>query len=162
MNAQVRRMIADPRGISLTRDFAFQWLNVAKMDTIVPSAALFQHASGVYDPRPAFKKELELFMDSILRADRPVTDLLTADTTFLNEQVALVYGYTNLRGNGFHPVKLDRSEAPWPVGQGRGVDADREPRIARRPSCAARGSWSASWARRPPFRRRTCRISTKR
>ena len=65
LKAQVHRMVADPRGISLTRDFAFQWLNIAKMDSIVPSAALFQHASGVYDPRPALKKELQARFDEV-------------------------------------------------------------------------------------------------
>jgi mono/diheme cytochrome c family protein len=116
--AQVRRMIADPKGISLTRDFGFQWLNVAKLDTIVPSAALFRHASGVYDPREAFKKELELFMDSILRSDRPVTDLLTADHTYLNEQIALIYGMEDVRGNGFHKVKLKDPNRHGLLGKG--------------------------------------------
>ena len=138
LKAQVRRMIADPRGISLTRDFAFQWLNVAKMDTIVPSAALFQHASGVYDPRPALKKELELFMDSILRADRPVTDLLTADTTFINEQVALIYGYTDIRGNGFHKVKLEDPNRFGLLGKGAILMTTANP---NRTAPVLRGAW---------------------
>jgi hypothetical protein len=49
LKAQVHRMLADPRAVSLTRDFAFQWLNIAKMDTIAPSQALFSYAAGVYD-----------------------------------------------------------------------------------------------------------------
>jgi mono/diheme cytochrome c family protein len=138
LRAQVRRMIADPRGISLTRDFAFQWLNVAKMDTIVPSAALFQHASGVYDPRPAFKKELELFMDSILRADRPVTDLLTANTTFINEQVALIYGYTDIRGNGFHKVTLTDPKRYGLLGKGAVLMLTANP---NRTAPVLRGAW---------------------
>ena len=136
--AQVRRMIADPRGISLTRDFAFQWLNVAKMDVIVPSAALFQHASGVYDPRPALKKELELFMDSILRADRPVTDLLTADYTFINEQVALIYGYTDIRGNGFHKVTLTDPNRFGLLGKGAVLMLTANP---NRTAPVLRGAW---------------------
>jgi mono/diheme cytochrome c family protein len=138
LQAQVRRMIADPRGISLTRDFAFQWLNVAKMDAIVPAAALFQHASGVYDPRPAFRKELELFMDSILRANRPVTDLLTADHTFLNEQVALVYGYTDIRGNGFHKVKLADPNRHGLLGKGAVLMLTANP---NRTAPVLRGAW---------------------
>jgi hypothetical protein len=138
LEAQVRRMIADPRGISLTRDFAFQWLNVAKMDTIVPAAALFQHASGVYDPRPAFKKELELFIDSILRSDRPVTDLLTADHTFLNEQVALVYGYTDIRGNGFHRVTLEDPNRHGLLGKGAILMLTANP---NRTAPVLRGAW---------------------
>jgi hypothetical protein len=138
LRAEMRRMIADPRGISLTRDFAFQWLNIAKMDAIVPSAALFQHASGVYDPRPAFRKELELFMDSILRSDRPVTDLLTADYTFLNEQVALVYGYTDIRGNGFHRVKLSDPKRFGLLGKGAVLMVTANP---NRTAPVLRGAW---------------------
>jgi hypothetical protein len=138
LTAQVRRMIADPRGISLTRDFAFQWLNVAKMDAIVPAAALFQHASGVYDPRPALKKELELFLDSILRANRPVTDLLTADHTFINEQVALIYGYTDIRGNGFHKVKLEDPNRHGLLGKGAVLMLTANP---NRTAPVLRGAW---------------------
>jgi hypothetical protein len=106
LRAQVRRMIRDDKAISLTRDFAFQWLNVARLDAIVPARNIFPHASGVYDMRQLYKKELELFVDSILRADRSVVDLLTADHTFINEQIAQVYGLTDIRGNGFRRVKL--------------------------------------------------------
>ncbi|MEP7314997.1 MAG: DUF1592 domain-containing protein, partial [Pseudomonadota bacterium] len=138
LKAQVHRMIADPRGISLTRDFAFQWLNIAKMDTIVPTAALFPHASGVYDPRPALKKELELFMDSILRADRPVTDLLTADDTFINEQVALLYGFKDIRGNGFHKVKLEDPKRFGLLGKGAVLMVTANP---NRTAPVLRGAW---------------------
>jgi uncharacterized protein DUF1592/uncharacterized protein DUF1588/uncharacterized protein DUF1595/uncharacterized protein DUF1585/uncharacterized protein DUF1587 len=138
LKAQVHRMIVNPRGISLTRDFAFQWLNVAKMDSIVPSAGLFQHASGVYDPRPALKKELELFMDSILRANRPVTDLLTADTTFINEQVALIYGYKDIRGNGFHEVKLTDPKRYGLLGKGAVLMVTANP---NRTAPVLRGAW---------------------
>jgi hypothetical protein len=138
LKAQVRRMIADPRGLSLTRDFAFQWLNVAKMDTIVPSTALFPYASGVYDPRPALKKELELFMDSILRADRPVADLLTADYTFLNEQVALIYGYTDIGGNGFHRVTLSDPNRHGLLGKGAVLMLTANP---NRTAPVLRGAW---------------------
>ncbi|MEJ0039158.1 MAG: DUF1592 domain-containing protein [Gammaproteobacteria bacterium] len=135
---QVHRMMADPRAISLTRDFAFQWLNVAKMDNIVPSAALFSYASGVYDPRPAFKKELELFMDSILRSDRPVTDLLTADYTYLNEQVALIYGMEDVRGNGFHKVTLKDPNRFGLLGKGAVLMLTANP---NRTAPVLRGAW---------------------
>ena len=138
LKAQVHRMIADPRAISLTRDFAFQWLNIAKMDSIVPAAALFQHASGVYDPRPALKKELELFMDSILRSERPVTDLLTADHSFINEQVALIYGYTDIRGNGFHKVTLSDPNRHGLLGKGAVLMVTANP---NRTAPVLRGAW---------------------
>ncbi len=138
LRAQVHRMLADPKAISLTRDFAFQWLNVAKMDGIVPSAALFSYASGVYDPRPAFKKELELFMDSILRSERPVTDLLTADYTYLNEQVALIYGMEDVRGNGFHKVKLKDPNRFGLLGKGAVLMVTANP---NRTAPVLRGAW---------------------
>jgi hypothetical protein len=138
LRAQVHRMIADPKAISLTRDFAFQWLNVAKMDNIVPSAALFSYASGVYDPRPAFKKELELFMDSILRSERPVTDLLTADYTYLNEQVALIYGIEDIRGNGFHKVALKDPNRFGLLGKGAVLMLTANP---NRTAPVLRGAW---------------------
>ncbi len=138
LTAQVRRMMADPKAISLTRDFAFQWLNVAKLDVIVPSAALFNYASGVYDPRPAFKKELELFMDSILRSERPVTDLLTADHTYLNEQVALIYGREDIRGNGFHKVTLKDPNRFGLLGKGAVLMLTANP---NRTAPVLRGAW---------------------
>jgi hypothetical protein len=136
--AQVRRMMADPKAVSLTRDFAFQWLNVAKIDSIVPSAALFSYASGVYDPRAAFKKELELFMDSILRSGRPVTDLLTADHTYLNEQVALIYGMEDVRGNGFHEVTLKDPNRFGLLGKGAILMLTANP---NRTAPVLRGAW---------------------
>ena len=138
LKAQVRRMIRDDRGISLTRDFAFQWLNVAKLDAIVPARAQFAHASGVYDPRPAFKKELELFMDSVLRSDQSVVDLLTADYTFLNEQVAQIYGLTEIKGNGFRRVKLTDPKRFGLLGKGAILTITANP---NRTAPVLRGAW---------------------
>jgi mono/diheme cytochrome c family protein len=138
LKAQVHRMIRDERGISLTRDFAFQWLNVAKLDTIVPARGQFGHAAGVYDPRAAFKKELELFMDSILRTDRSVVDLVTADHTFLNEQIAQLYGLTNIRGNGFHRVTLEDPNRHGLLGKGAILMLTANP---NRTAPVLRGAW---------------------
>ena len=136
--AQVRRMIRDPRAISLTRDFAFQWLNVAKMDTIVPAGQQFSHASGVNDPRPLFRKELELFMDSILRSDRSVVDLLTADHTFLNEPLALLYGMQDVKGSGFHEVTLKDAKRHGLLGKGAVLMLTANP---DRTAPVLRGAW---------------------
>jgi len=138
LKAQVHRMLADPRAISLTRDFAFQWLNIAKMDTIAPSQALFSYAAGVYDVRPAFKKELELFMDSVLRSDRSVVDLLTADHTYLNEQVAMVYGMTDIKGNGFRRVTLTDPNRFGLLGKGAVLMTTANP---NRTAPVLRGVW---------------------
>jgi hypothetical protein len=138
LRAQVHRMMADPRAISLTRDFAFQWLNIAKMDTINPSAALFGYASGVYDVRPALKKELELFMDSILRSERSVVDLLTADHTFMNEQIAMLYGLTDIKGNGFRRITLKDPNRFGLLGKGAVLMTTANP---NRTAPVLRGAW---------------------
>lgn len=110
--AQVRRMLADPRAMSLSEDFAFQWLHVAKLDEITPDRGQFPHASGLLDPRALFKEELRLFIDSVLRSDRTVMDLLTADHTFLNERLAMHYGIETVKGSHFRRVSLaDGSQA---------------------------------------------------
>src|SRR5206468_5689285 len=83
---QVRRMLADPRAKSLVDDFAFQWLHLSKLDEITPDRGQFPHASRLLDPREMFKEELRLFIDSVLRSDRSVLDLLTADYTRSEER----------------------------------------------------------------------------
>jgi hypothetical protein len=138
LKAQVHRMMADPRAESLTRDFAFQWLNIAKMDTINPSGQLFGYASGVYDVRPALKKELELFMDSILRSDRSVVDLLTADHTFMNEQIAMLYGINDIKGNGFRRVTLKDPNRFGLLGKGAVLMTTANP---NRTAPVLRGAW---------------------
>ncbi len=138
LKAQVHRMIRDDRGISLTRDFAFQWLNVAKVDAIVPARGQFGFASGVYDVRQAFKKELELFMDSILRTDSSVIDLLTANHTYINEQVAQVYGLTDIRGNGFRRVVLKDPKRFGLLGKGAVLTLTANP---NRTAPVLRGAW---------------------
>ena len=138
LNGQVRRMIRDPRGISLTRDFAFQWLNVAKLDAIVPNRGQFGFAAGVYDPRAAFKTELELFMDSILRSDKSVVELLTADYTYINEQLGLLYGLPDVRGNGFHRVQLSDPKRHGLLGKGAVLMLTANP---NRTAPVLRGAW---------------------
>jgi len=138
LQAQVHRMLQDPRAISLTTDFAFQWMNVAKLDTIVPARGQFGYASGVYDPRPAFKKELELFVDSVLRSDQSVVKLITADYTYMNEQIALLYGITDVRGNGFHRVTLTDPKRFGLLGKGAVLMLTANP---NRTAPVLRGAW---------------------
>lgn len=135
---QVRRMIRDPRALSLSTDFAFQWLNVAKLDTISPTQALFRYASGVYDPRPMFRQELQLFIDSILRSDRSVVDLLTADHTFLNEPLAMLYGIEHIKGGGFRRVTLKDTKRHGLLGKGAVLMLTANP---DRTAPVLRGAW---------------------
>ena len=138
LDAQVRRMLRDERAKSLTTGFAFEWLNVAKLDTISPSAALFSYASGVYDPRPMFKTELEMFVDSILRSDRSVVDLLTADHSYINEQIALIYGIEDVKGGGFRKVVLKDPNRHGLLGKGAILMLTANP---NRTAPVLRGAW---------------------
>jgi len=116
--AQVTRMLADPRAMSLSNDFGFQWLNIAKLDEITPDRGQFPQASGLLDPRALFKEELRLFVDSVLRSDRSVVDLLTADYTFLNERLAMLYGIETVKGSHFRRVPLDNKARSGLLGKG--------------------------------------------
>ena len=135
---QVRRMLADPRAKSLVDDFAFQWLNLAKLDEIVPERGQFPQASGFLDPRPMFRQELELFIDSVLRSDQPVTELLTANYTFLNEPLAMLYGIENVKGGQFRRVPLSDSKRYGLLGKGAVLMLTANP---DRTAPVLRGAW---------------------
>jgi len=136
--AQVSRMLADPRAKSLTDDFAFQWLHVAKLDEITPDRGQFPHASGLLDPRETLKEELRLFIDSVLRSDRSVLDLLTADYTFLNERLAMLYGIETVKGSHFRRVTLDNKARYGLLGKGAILMLTAYP---NRTSPVLRGAW---------------------
>jgi hypothetical protein len=138
LKVQVHRMLADPRAVSLTNDFAFQWLNIAKMDTISPARAQFSYASAQYDPRPLFRKELQLFIDSIFRSDRSVVDLLTADHTYLNEELALLYGLQDVKGGEFRRVTLTDPNRFGLLGKGAVLMTTANP---DRTAPVLRGAW---------------------
>ena len=118
LDAEVDRMLADPRSITLASDFVPQWLDMKRLDTIVPDTDVFPYASGRMDPREDFRTELTLFADSIFREDRSIIDLMDADWTFLNERVALHYGITDVKGDKFQRVKLDNSTRFGLLGKG--------------------------------------------
>jgi mono/diheme cytochrome c family protein len=105
LEKQVRRMLADPKSkSSLVTNFAFQWLNVRGIEAIEPDAFIFPNFDQ--NLRIAFRREMELFVESIIREDRSALDFLTADYTFLNERLALHYGIRDIRGDQFRRVTL--------------------------------------------------------
>lgn len=105
LESQVRRMLADSRSDSLAENFASQWLHLRNLDAAKPDARLYPDFDD--NLRQAFRKETELFVESILREDRSVLDLLKSDYTFLNERLAHHYGIPNLFGSQFRRVTLD-------------------------------------------------------
>jgi hypothetical protein len=104
LEKQVRRMLQDARSESLATRFAAGWLHLAELDSMTPDALLYP----LYDRTlaQALRRETELFFDSIVREDRSVLDLLTANYTFVNERLALHYKIPGVLGSRFRRVEL--------------------------------------------------------
>ncbi len=101
---QVRRMLADPRADALVRNFAQQLLYLRNLPATSPDGVFYPDWDD--ELRQGFKREAELFFESIIREDRNVVDLLTADYTFVNERLARHYGIPNIYGSHFRRVTL--------------------------------------------------------
>ena len=97
LEAQVQRMLADPKASELGRTFGSQWLQIQRLITAAPDLEKFPTFTGSL--RLAMLKETELFVESIFREDRSVLDLIDADYTFLNQTLANHYGIVDTQGN---------------------------------------------------------------
>jgi len=104
LERQVRRMLADPRADALVTNFAAQWLHLRNLSAANPDPRLFPDFDD--NLRQAFRRESELFFESVQRDDRSVLDLLRADYTFVNERLAKHYGIPNVYGSHFRRVTL--------------------------------------------------------
>ena len=133
---QVQRMLADPRSEAVAKNFAGQWLRLRNISGALPSDVLFPDFGESL--RADFVQETELFFDSILREDRSVTELLTADYTFLNERLAKHYGITNVYGSDFRRVTLNDETRRGLLGQGSILTVTSYP---DRTSPVGRGKW---------------------
>ena len=104
LDRQVRRMLADPRSEALVTNFAAQWLFLRNLPAITPDLRRFPD----FDERlrEAMRRETELFVKHIIREDRPVTEFLTADYTFVNERLARHYGITHVQGSHFRRIAI--------------------------------------------------------
>jgi mono/diheme cytochrome c family protein len=105
LEAQVGRMLADPRADALTRNFAGQWLYLRNLDQQRPDIAVFPK----FDTRlrQAMAQETEMFFGHVLRSNRSVLDFIAADYTFLNQRLAEHYGIAGVSGTAFRQVALD-------------------------------------------------------
>ena len=105
LEQQTRRMLADPRSKALVQNFAGQWLYLRNLRSVVPDAAAFPEFDE--NLRDAFRQETELFVESLIRDDRSVLDLLGAGYTFANERLAEHYGIPGVYGSHFRQVQLE-------------------------------------------------------
>ena len=133
---QVRRMLADPRSEALAKNFAGQWLRLRNVSGALPSDVIFPDFGESL--RQDFVRETELFFDSVIREDRSVTELLTADHTFLNERLARHYGVPGVYGSDFRRVTLTDPNRRGLLGQGSILTVTSYP---DRTSPVGRGKW---------------------
>ena len=136
VEGQVRRMLADPRSAARSRHFAGQWLRLRNVAGALPSDVMFPNFGESL--RQDFVRETELFFDSVMREDRRVTELLTADYTFLNEGLARHYGVEGVYGSDFRRVALADGRRRGLLGQGSILTVTS---YSDRTSPVGRGKW---------------------
>ena len=136
LDAQVRRMLTDPRSQSLTDNFAGQWLHIRNLRNTTPDKNDFPDFDD--NLRQAFERELELFVGSVINEDRSVLDLITADYTFVNERLARHYRIPNVYGPDFRRVSLKQDARRGVLGKGGMLTLTSH---ADRTSPVVRGKW---------------------
>ena len=136
LERQVRRMLADPRSSALVSNFAAQWLFLRNLPALTPDPRLFpDFDEGL---REAMRLETELFVESIIREDRNVTEFLTADYTFVNERLARHYGIPHVQGSYFRRITVLGGTRGGLLGQASILTVTAYP---HRTSPVLRGKW---------------------
>ena len=136
LQGQVKRMLADPRSQALVKNFSGQWLYLRNVARISPDTAAFPNFDE--NLRQALAKETELLIESQVREDRSVADLLSTDYTFLNQRLAEHYGIKGIYGNEFRRVKLEDPNRYGLLGQASILTVTSYP---NRTAPTIRGKW---------------------
>jgi hypothetical protein len=141
LEGEVTRMLADARSAALITNFVGQWLEVRNLPLVEPNQDIFPDFDE--NLRRSFARETELFLESILREDRSVLDVVTADYTFVNERLARFYGIPNVYGNRFRRVTWGAGERARAgvLGHGSVLTVTS---YATRTSPVLRGKWILS------------------
>src|SRR5262249_27909043 len=116
LEQQVRRMLTDPRAETLATNFASQWLYLRNLKNMQPLSEEFPDFDD--NLRQAFEQEALMFFQSVVKEDRNVVDLMTADYTFLNERLARHYRVPNIYGSHFRRVTLNDDTRRGLLGKG--------------------------------------------
>ena len=140
LERQVRRMLADRRSAAMVNNFADQWLYLRNLASTTPDPRNFPDFDD--NLRQAFRRETELFFESIMREDRSLLDLLNANYTFVNERLAKHYNIPNVYGSQFRRVTFDKDDVRGGLlGQGSILTVTS---YADRTSVVIRGKWILS------------------
>ncbi len=116
LDAQVRRMLADPKSSALVENFAGQWLQLRNLRSVTPNPETYPDFDD--NLREAFRIEAEMFFASMIHEDRNVLDLMTARDTFVDERLARHYGIPNVFGSSFRRVTLTDDARRGLLGKG--------------------------------------------
>ncbi len=136
LEAQVTRMLADPRADVLGARFAGQWLRLQDLDKINPDVRFYPDFDEQL--KTSMRKETEAFFRQILRDNRPITDLFTADYTFVDERLARHYGYPGIVGPELRRVRYPDGRRRGLLGHASILTLTSE---AERTSPVLRGKW---------------------
>jgi len=136
LEQQVRRLLADPRATALVENFAGQWLHLRNMKSVYPDPLEFPEFDE--NLREAYQTETELFIDTLLREDQSILELLSANYTFVNERLARHYGIPDVYGSRFRKVTFDRGEHAGLLSHGSLMTVTSYP---NRTSPVLRGKW---------------------
>ncbi|PYS28889.1 MAG: hypothetical protein DMG11_11045 [Acidobacteria bacterium] len=136
LERQVKRMLKDPRAKALVDNFAGQWLYLRNLKTINPDFETFPDFDD--NLRQAMKKETDLFIESIIREDRSVMELLNANYTFVNERLARHYRMPGIYGTDFRRVTLKDDNRRGLLGQASILTLTSN---STRTSPVSRGKW---------------------
>ncbi len=136
LEKHARRMLADPRAAALADRFAAQWLRLQDVEKVHPDPNFYPNFDE--NLADAMRTETKLFFSSLVKEDRSVLDLLTADYTFLNERLARHYGIKGVIGNDFRRVTYPDSSRRGILGQGTMLV---QTSLANRTSPVLRGKW---------------------
>lgn len=136
LQRQIERLLADPRSDALAKNFAAQWLHLRGLTDANPDVYLYPDSDD--NLLQSMRRETELLFDSIVRENRNVVDLLTANYTFVDERLAKHYGIPNIQGSRFRRVPLTDENRFGLLGQGSVLTVTS---ASNRTSPVARGKW---------------------
>jgi len=136
LEREVHRMLDDPRAEALATRFAAQWLRLQDLEKVHPDALSFPYFDQTL--AQAMRRETELFFDHLVREDKSVLELLTADYTFVNERLARHYGMPDVTGSAFRLVKHPDARRQGLFGHGSILTLTSH---ADRTSPVLRGKW---------------------
>lgn len=136
LQAQVARMKLDPKINRLGEQFATQWLQLKKLDSIVPDTNIYKKFNR--ELRRNFRTETLLFFNDIVKNDKSILNFLDSKTTFVNQQLAEFYGWNNVRGREFKEVQIPDANRGGLLGQASVLMLTSNP---TRTSPTKRGKW---------------------